>query len=234
MADHASELFLGTTVLFVSIVAVVAILFVLAFGSHQTRPWWRRPQTWALCLWLLAGGALGASGLVGRFETGLPSLPLVLAGSSLATACLVFSPWGARLLHLVPWVVGLQAFRVPVEIVLYLLHLDGRIPVQMTFEGYNFDVLSGLFALGLFLKYRTGPMPKAALWLWNLVGLALLVNIVTIAVLSAPLPIRMFHNEPANTLVAFFPYIWLPTFLVQAAFGGHLLVFRYLLGRHPS
>ena len=80
----------------------------------------------------------------------------------------------------------------------------------------------------------TGPMPKAALWFWNLVGLALLINIVTIAVLSAPLPIRMFHNEPANTLVAFFPYIWLPTFLVQAALGGHLLVFRYLSGHHQS
>jgi hypothetical protein len=33
-------------------------------------------------------------------------------------------------------------------------------------------------------------------------------------------------NDPANLLPSTFPYVWLPTFLVQAALFGHLLVFR--------
>ena len=33
-------------------------------------------------------------------------------------------------------------------------------------------------------------------------------------------------NEPANRLPSMFPYVWLPTFLVQAALFGHLLVFE--------
>ncbi|HKQ78896.1 MAG TPA: hypothetical protein VJ810_34675 [Blastocatellia bacterium] len=59
-------------------------------------------------------------------------------------------------------------------------------------------------------------------------GLALLINIVTIAILSAPTPLRKFFNEPANTFVTYFPFVWLPAFLVQAAWFGHLLVFRRL------
>jgi hypothetical protein len=41
--------------------------------------------------------------------------------------------------------------------------------------------------------------------------------------------ITVVTNEPANTIVATLPYIWLPTFLVPAALFGHLLEFRYLL-----
>ncbi len=40
--------------------------------------------------------------------------------------------------------------------------------------------------------------------------------------------IRKFFNEPANTFVTYFPFVWLPAFLVQAAWFGHLLVFRRL------
>lgn len=65
----------------------------------------------------------------------------------------------------------------------------------------------------------------------NLLGLGLLANIVAIAVLSTPVPFRAFMNEPANRLPSMFPYVWLPTFLVQAALFGHLLVFRALRRR---
>jgi hypothetical protein len=63
---------------------------------------------------------------------------------------------------------------------------------------------------------------------WNLIGLGLLVNVVTIAMLSAPTPFRVFLTEPATTIVTYAPYVWLPAFIVQAALFGHLLVFRWL------
>ncbi len=63
---------------------------------------------------------------------------------------------------------------------------------------------------------------------WNLLGLALLINIVTIAVLSTPVPFRRFLEDPPNRLPSLFPYVWLPTFLVQVALAGHVLVFRRL------
>ena len=67
-----------------------------------------------------------------------------------------------------------------------------------------------------------------AIFVWNVLGLLLLINIVVIAVLSMPLPFRFFFNDPANTFVTHVPYVWLPTFHVQAALFGHLLIFRAL------
>ena len=51
---------------------------------------------------------------------------------------------------------------------------------------------------------------------------------MTIAVLSTPVPFRRFLDDPPNLLPSLFPYVWLPTFLVQVALAGHVLVFRRL------
>jgi hypothetical protein len=63
---------------------------------------------------------------------------------------------------------------------------------------------------------------------WNILGLALLANIVTIAILSTPVPFRRFIDGPPNLLPSEVPYVWLPSFLVQLALAGHVLVFRRL------
>ncbi|MCZ6531756.1 MAG: hypothetical protein O7A08_02185, partial [SAR324 cluster bacterium] len=102
------------------------------------------------------------------------------------------------------------------------------VPQQMTFEGRNFDIVAGITALALFLISRRWALNRWLVLVWNLAGLALLVNIVTVAVLSAPVPFRVFMNEPASVFVTTVPYIWLPAILVQAAWFCHLLVFRYL------
>ena len=52
--------------------------------------------------------------------------------------------------------------------------------------------------------------------------------IMAVAILSTPGSFRLFQNEPANTFIAQFPYIWLPTVLVPTAWIGHLLLFRRL------
>ena len=52
------------------------------------------------------------------------------------------------------------------------------------------------------------------------------------AVLSTPVPFRAFTNDPPNLLPSTFPYVWLPSFLVQAALFGHLVVFRAISRQH--
>ena len=69
---------------------------------------------------------------------------------------------------------------------------------------------------------------------WNILGLALLANIVTVAVLSTPTPFRQFTGGPPNLLPSTFPFVWLPSFLVQVALGSHLLVFRQLRRRRDE
>ena len=122
----------------------------------------------------------------------------------------------------------LQGFRIVVEILLWMLLLENLLPVQMTFEGYNFDVLAGLSGVIMGWLYAKGKASITSVTIWNFAGLALLLNIVTIALLSTPLPIRVFMNEPANTIVTLFPIIWLPSMLVPLAYGLHIMSLKQM------
>lgn len=138
--------------------------------------------------------------------------------------------YSKKMKHLLPLIpetslVYLQVFRLFVEILLWMLFTQGLLPVQMTFEGRNFDVLTGITApLVAFFLIRN----KQAMIVWHLICLGLLVNIVVVAVLSMPTPFRVFDNEPANTIVTAFPFILLPGFLVPLAYWLHLLSLRQL------
>jgi uncharacterized membrane protein len=145
---------------------------------------------------------------------------------------IAFSKQGTQLLQVIPqqWIVWLQSFRIAVELLLLLAFTKGMLPVQMTFEGINFDILSGVLALpvGYILAQKKTYAKKMAI-AFNIIGLLLLLNILVIAVLSMPIPIRYFMNEPANTLVAEFPFILLPGVLVPIAYGFHIFSLRQLL-----
>ncbi len=125
-------------------------------------------------------------------------------------------------------IVALQSFRVFVEILLWRLFVLNEMPVQMSFEGRNWDVLTGLTAIVVAFLLAKNKFSKAALIIWNLFGLALLINILTIAILSMPTPARVFMNEPANTIVTQFPVSLLPGFLVPLAYGLHFISLRKL------
>ena len=119
----------------------------------------------------------------------------------------------------------LQVFRVFVEIVFWLLFVQNLLPKQMTFEGRNFDIIAGitsLLAAQFFLNSRGWMIA------WNIIGLGLLINIVSIAILSMPTSRRIFENEPANTIVTQFPFIFLPTFLVPLAYILHFISLKKL------
>ena len=222
---------------FLLLVALVALFWVL--GIKQAAPRseaptitgrWTTSAWFFLLLWLAVPAALAWSGWLSNFAARPPRFPLLLVPVFCATTWLAFSGYGARLIEGVGigWLIGFQAFRLPLEWLLHRLFHEGVVPVQMTYAGRNFDIVTGLLALLLLLWSKFGRLPRWAIWMFNLIGLALLINIVTVAMLSAPLPIRQFFNEPANTFIAYWPWVWLPAFLVQAAWFGHLLVFRRL------
>jgi hypothetical protein len=181
-----------------------------------------------LLFWLAVPALLASRGFLDRYSP--PPAPgfVLVSVLTVGTVVLAFSSFGSRLAAAMPLagLVGYQVFRVPLEWVLHELYAEGVIPIQMTYAGQNFDIVTGVLAAALGLWLRAGHRTAWLVIAWNILGLALLVNIVTIAVLSTPAPIRHFMNDPANRLPSMFPYVWLPTFLVQAALFGHLLVFR--------
>lgn len=128
------------------------------------------------------------------------------------------------------WLIYIQSFRVIVEIMLWMLLLNGFLPIQMSFEGRNFDILVGLTAPVIaYFCYTKRKWSDSVALIWNFAGLLLLVNIVTIAVLSMPTKFRVFMNEPANTVVANFPVIFLPAILVPIAYSMHLFSIKQIL-----
>lgn len=128
------------------------------------------------------------------------------------------------------WLTYLHIVRVPVEITLYFLFVSSLVPELMTFEGRNFDILSGLTApIVAFFGYNQKKLSKALLLGWNFLCLALLVNIVTTAVLSAPFPFQQLAFDQPNTGVFYFPYSWLPGVVVPLVLFSHLVCIRQLL-----
>ncbi|MGK0362229.1 MAG: hypothetical protein ACI9U2_004549 [Bradymonadia bacterium] len=179
-------------------------------------------------LGLAVAAGLALTGITARLDTTPPLALPVFAVFLLGTVALGLSPLGRRLASLpIRLVIGFQAFRVLVELLLHQGMLEGVVPPQLSWSGRNLDVFAGLLAVPVGLY--ADRLPKAVLWAFNLIGLGLLLNVIIVAVLSVPTPLQQF--EPANTFVAFFPFIWLPTGLVTIALLGHVLLTRRLLRR---
>ena len=172
------------------------------------------------------------------FFTDFSKLPPRPAFAMLIPLPIIFlialSKRGTQLLQIVPshWLVFMQSFRVIVELLLLFAFMAGKLPVQMTFEGRNFDVITGVLALpvGYLLARKRSSAPKLAI-AFNIVGILLLLNILVIAVLSMPTSIRFFMNEPSNTLVGQFPFILLPGVLVPIAYTMHIFSLRQLFAK---
>lgn len=117
----------------------------------------------------------------------------------------------------------LSVIRIPVELCLLWLFLGRLVPQEMTFEGRNFDILSGITApIVYFLAFRGGKTNRPLLIAWNIFALALLFNVVIRAILAFPAFSPNVAPELQNRGVAYFPYIWLPAVIVPIVFFSHL------------
>lgn len=233
---NASPLLVWSFVALAGLVAVVFVAAVHVSGDHAAHSSARRDTLLAAAattVWLAGTFALAASGRL-SFTSRPPTAGILIAAAIAVAFAVGTSPLGSRLATGIPLaaLVGVQAFRFPLELMLHRAYREGLMPVQMSYSGFNFDILTGLSAIvvALYLAKRPGAIMVARVW--NAVGILLLANILTIAVLSTPTPIRVFHNEPANEWIAHAPWVWLPAVFVVAAIVGHIVVFRRL--RHES
>lgn len=124
----------------------------------------------------------------------------------------------------------LSIIRVPVEFVLLGLYQGGQVPQLMTFEGRNFDILSGLSApLVAWLAFRGSEVNRRLLIMWNVLACGLLLNIMVNAMLSLEGPFQRFAFEQPNRGVLYFPFIWLPAIIVPIVFVSHVISLWHLL-----
>jgi hypothetical protein len=102
----------------------------------------------------------------------------------------------------------------------------------MTFEGRNFDILSGLTAPIIYYLYFVKKCVNKNVFItWNLICIGLLLNVVINAILSVPSPFQQFAFEQPNIAILYFPYVWLPSCVVPLVFLSHFVTIRQLVGK---
>jgi hypothetical protein len=223
------------------IVLVFGLLTLILFGYRSvliksgtddaTRKRKVRMVALPLLFWLFFLSKISGMHFFHDWSVMPPRIMIAVLPPLIISLMFVFSKRLNPIIDLIPqhWLIGIQSFRIIMEIILLMLFLDNIIPVQMTFEGKNFDILSGLTAIPVAYYAFRNKLSQRFILGWNIFGLILLVNIVVIAILSTPLPVRVFMNEPANTVIAYFPFVWLPGFVVPVAYVMHFISIRKCL-----
>lgn len=207
----------------VSMAALLLIAIYVVARRHV------RPAAIVIASVMLGEIVLAQSGLFQRWDLRPPPFMLMFVPVTLLTVRLALSSFGQRLATALPFTVliGAQAFRLPLELVMHQATIEGVMPPQLSFAGYNFDIVTGASAIVLALLLAVKRAPRILIWLWNVMGLALLAIIVGLALASMPV-LQLFGPDRVNTWVTYAPFVWLPGLLVQMALFGHILVWRKL------
>jgi hypothetical protein len=214
-----------------AVAMAVALVLLLSRG----RPARRLALAAAAAVVMAFSAAAAWSGLLARFDLMPPPMAVMIVSVFAMGLLLGLSPAAADAAADVPLaiLIGLQAFRLPLELVMHHAATVGVMPVELSYSGYNFDIVTGIGALLLFLAMQAGwRVPARVIWVWNIWGFWCLAVIAVIAVTTAPM-VRLFGDDPrhVNTWVLYFPYVWLPVVLVTVALAGHITITRALRRR---
>lgn len=186
-----------------------------------------------MMLWILLQSIVASTGFY-TIVTQPPRFPLLLGPVFLFISLLFVTAKGRSFVDRLDgkYLTLLHIVRIPVELVLFWLFLHKTIPVEMTFEGRNFDMLSGLSAPFIYyFGYVKQKLGRNILLFWNYLCLGLLVNIVLLAIFALPYPFQKIGFEQPNIAVMYFPFIWLPCCIVPLVLLSHLAVIRQLLNK---
>lgn len=181
--------------------------------------------------WLMIQSLVGLSGFYTVTDTIPPRFLLLVGPPLLFIITLFFTARGKTYLDRLDLkgLTLLHTIRVPVEIVLFWLFTYQVVPELMTFEGRNFDILSGLTApLIYYFGFIKKELNHKVILVWNFLCLGLLINIVANAALSVPSPFQQFAFDQPNIGVLYFPFNMLPSCVVPLVLLSHLAAIRQL------
>ena len=187
-----------------------------------------------LAIWLVIQSAISVTGFYTVTDSLPPRFLLLVLPPFLFIAGLFVTVRGKRFIDNlnVKTLTILHVIRIPVEIVLFWLFIGKTIPQLMTFEGRNFDILSGLSSPVIYyFGFVRKQLSKMVIIAWNLICLLLLFNIIVNAIFSLPFPFQKFAFDQPNIALLHFPFVWLPCCIVPIVLLSHLASIRILAGK---
>src|SRR5262249_34846762 len=150
-----------------------------------------------LAIWLAYVGLFSSLGYMRDPSLRPPGIVWVVGPVVLFIAVLVFSNIGARVAAAIPlWLIlGLESFRIGVELLVHRLWEDGLVPKLITYEGGNVDMLVGLSAPIIAWIATTGRLGLKFAMGWNALGLLALANVAARSALSTPGLMHLIDTE---------------------------------------
>ncbi|WP_420320892.1 hypothetical protein [Flagellimonas sp.] len=118
--------------------------------------------------------------------------------------------------------IAVQSFRAVIEVLFYFTFIQGILPIQVTFEGANYDVLIGLSAIVMAVYANRPNASKKVLLAWNFIGTLVVLFAAFIFITSFYFP-SIWGETGIPIGFNQFPYLLLPTFLMPFAVFLHVL-----------
>ena len=220
------------TVVFVLTTLLTIGLLFRSFRNVRPAGFASKLLTFVVPFWMIMSGFLAIGGFYQQYQYFPPRVITFAVLPADLVILLYFIFYRANFIEKLSLKILtlLHIVRLPVELTLLWLFQFSYVPQIMTFEGRNFDVLSGLTAPIIFwIAFRGGRVNRPLLIGWNFITLGLLANIVITAVLSFPSPMQVFGIEQPNVGLTYFPFIWLPAIIVPTVFFAHLAALWILI-----
>lgn len=129
------------------------------------------------------------------------------------------------------WSTAVHIVRLPVELLLFQLAIREWLPMEMTFRGWNFDVIPGVTSILILLWMKFGVVHKKLLLSWNILGLIFILFILTNGFLSQELFYEKFNYSVANKAIAYFPMVLLAGVIVPIVIYTHITDIVFLSRR---
>ena len=129
------------------------------------------------------------------------------------------------------WSTALHIVRFPIELLLFQLAIKEWIPMEMTYKGWNFDIIPGVTAIVLVIWMNYKTINRKFLIIWNIIGLCLVLFILTNGVLSQEMLYQKFGYSIPNKGIAYFPIILLAGVIVPIVIYTHISDIILLVNR---
>jgi hypothetical protein len=217
---------------YITIVFILTVILTIYFLFKAS---WSITPIIVVIVWLTIQGILSYNGFYLNSAGTLPRIALAILPPLLFIILVLITKKGKkfirrldlRTLHL------LHIVRIPVEVCLYWLSLRKAVPELMTFTGNNFDIITGITVPVLYFTCfkRRSVRSVNLLFGWNIIGLVMLGSAVAKGILSAPTVYQKLAFDQPNIAVLYFPFIWLPGFIVMVVLFSHLAMIKRLMER---
>ena len=223
------------------LIGAIGIIGTILFGLRNAlaqAAWPKHDRTLAfgfsaviLIGWFLLALALGLTGAYQAAPDRIPTIQYGIFIPFLIGAWLIWRlPVVGRVIDTVPqpWIVGVQLYRA-LGVIFLILYAADKMPGLFAWPAGVGDVIVGLLAPVVALAYARDPQRNVGrVTTWNVLGILDLIVAITTGFITSPSP--LFSYEPPNELIAIFPLVLIPVYLVPLSLLLHFASLAKLHG----